>query len=878
MSPIQQMLLGVGAVATKTYVDDVFNTYLYKGSSSTQSINNGIDLSGEGGLTWIKARNDTVNHFLYDTERGAGKQLHSNTSNDEHTDTNQFSSFNNNGFTLGNNAYTNDSSYNYSSWTFRKAPGFFDVVTYTGNGTTNTQISHSLGSNVGMVMVKNLDAAENWFVWHKGFSTDHLGDPSQGYLRLNTTTHAQEHHSAWGTSAARTSTYFTVGTANETNKSGDDYVAYVFAGGKSTTDKAVDFDGSGDYLSLPSTTDLNLTGDFTIEFWVYPRSQSTSRQTILQTNRSFGAKYAVLQIQNDTQSGLSKKAQLWDYDMNSGYAIAYSNADIEEDEWTHIAFTRESGTIKIWINGKLDKTTTGLSDSIEFGDTSSFIGNHSNSYYLNAKLSNLRIVKGQALYTTNFNVPSDPLTQTSQNAVSSNVKLLCCNGATAAASTVTPVTITANGDPTVTTNSSIFDDTAAHVFGESGSESVIKCGSYKGAGSAGLEVNVGWEPSWLMIKVTSRTGDWYIMDSMRGVVTSGNDEYLKANESDAEGSADVIEFTSTGFKVISTGTHWNNSAETYSFTAIRRSDGYVGKPPELGTDVFAMDTGNASATIPTFDSNFVVDFGIMRSPGVVDNNNTGARLTGTGGMRTNGTNAETDYGSQWAWDSNAGWVANNNYQSSTQSWMWSRRGQGFDVVTYTGDDVTGRQIPHSLNKIPEMMWVKNRDNANENWATYHKGLNGGTNPQFKEVWINNSNAEMDTDVWNDEAPTSTHFSLNSNGRVNDTANNYIAILFASVDGISKVGYYTGTGSTQTITTGFQPRFLMFKKSSGVQRWFVIDTTRGWGSGDDKWLDLADTIAHVSYDFGAPPSTGFTLTNTQSASNENGSSYIYYAHA
>ena len=58
MSPIQQMLLGVGAVATKTYVDDVFSTYVYKGTGSARSINNGINLSGKGGLVWVKKRNN----------------------------------------------------------------------------------------------------------------------------------------------------------------------------------------------------------------------------------------------------------------------------------------------------------------------------------------------------------------------------------------------------------------------------------------------------------------------------------------------------------------------------------------------------------------------------------------------------------------------------------------------------------------------------------------------------------------------------------------------------------------------------------------------------------------------------------------------------
>ena len=82
MSPIQQMLLGVCAVATKTYVDDLFKTYLYWGNESVRSINTGINMSGKGGLVWVKARNDSHQHHLFDTVRGANKMLASDADSD----------------------------------------------------------------------------------------------------------------------------------------------------------------------------------------------------------------------------------------------------------------------------------------------------------------------------------------------------------------------------------------------------------------------------------------------------------------------------------------------------------------------------------------------------------------------------------------------------------------------------------------------------------------------------------------------------------------------------------------------------------------------------------------------------------------------------
>ena len=106
------------------------------------------------------------------------------------------------------------------------------------------------------------------------------------------------------------------------------------------------------------------------------------------------------------------------------------------------------------------------------------------------------------------------------------------------------------------------------------------------------------------------------------------------------------------------------------------------------------------------------------------------------------------------------------------------------------------------------------------------------------------------------------------------------MLFASVDGISKVGSYTGNGaSSQTITTGFQPRFIIIKNiDQSGKSWMVLDTVRGWASGNDNYLQLNDSAAQLSHDFGNPTSTGFYLHGGGSTYNGSGTNYIYYAHA
>ena len=141
-------------------VDEVFSTFLYDGNSSTQTITNNIDLSNEGGLVWIKSRSDGQSHELVDTVRGNTKFIRTNSTTANRTSSSgDVTGFTSSGFSLGasTTAGVNNSSNEYVSWTWRKAPKYFDIVTYTGTGSNQT-INHNLGSVPGMIAVKNLDS------------------------------------------------------------------------------------------------------------------------------------------------------------------------------------------------------------------------------------------------------------------------------------------------------------------------------------------------------------------------------------------------------------------------------------------------------------------------------------------------------------------------------------------------------------------------------------------------------------------------------------------------------------------------------------------------------------------------------------------------
>ena len=166
---IPQLMLGVGA-SKKTYMDEVFSTHLYKGTGSSLTINNGIDVSGEGGLVWVKKRTGSTDNSLFDTETGVNKRIVTNSAAaTESLSSNQ--TFTSTGFTF-NNSFDdlNDSSSDYTSWTFRKAKGFFDVVTYTGTGSART-VAHNLGCVPGLIVIKCTADSESWMVFHKALST-----------------------------------------------------------------------------------------------------------------------------------------------------------------------------------------------------------------------------------------------------------------------------------------------------------------------------------------------------------------------------------------------------------------------------------------------------------------------------------------------------------------------------------------------------------------------------------------------------------------------------------------------------------------------------------------------------------------------------------
>ena len=654
MSGISKKLMGTTAAAGggPLAIEDVFSTYLYTGNGSTQTITNGIDLAGEGGLVWVKTRAVPDNHSLVDTERGGDFELNSNTTSGQGGG--MGFSFNSDGFTLGSST-KNANTAPYASWTFRKAPRFFDVVTWTGTGSPRT-IAHNLGVEPGCIIVKAVSGAalggvSDWTVYHRGVDAT---NPEQYRLYLNTGGARVDQTNPWNDTSP-TSTEFTVGTDSYLNANGDNYVAYLFA--------------------------------------------------------------------------------------------------------------------------------------------------------------------------------HDPLGP--------------------------------SGD---------------------GSDGLIACGSYTGNGSAdGPEIDLGWEPQWVLLKNASAGSNWLMYDVMRGLTVgtsnAGPDQLLQPHTSNAEYTDFHLSPNATGFKVRDTGGDTNTSGQTFIYIAIRRGPM---RAPTSGTEVYntILRTGT-SATASVTGVGFSPDLIISGARNANRTHGFFTRLHGAGkyqistaetGEYSNTTTLTSFDMDGYSVGSDTGATAINT-SDNLVSWNFKRTTNVYDTVVYTGTG-SATTVSHNLGIAPELMIIKGRSTSfDRRWIVY-------TGTANKYMRLNTTDSlYTDGTVFNNTSPSATSFTVGTSGNTNASGETYIAHLFGTLSGISKVGSYTGNGTSQTIDCGFTSgaRFVLIKKSSGTGDWWVFDTARGIVSGNDPALNLNTTSGEDSnYDMIDPDGSGFIVTTAGYDMNASGDTYIFLA--
>jgi hypothetical protein len=442
-------------------------------------------------------------------------------------------------------------------------------------------------------------------------------------------------------------------------------------------------------------------------------------------------------------------------------------------------------------------------------------------------------------------------------------------------------------------------------FGAAGTDNVITCGSFNTDSNGYANITLGYEPAWVMYKVTDTTGGWGMGDVMRGMPantltagTGGNTQRLFANTSAAETTETnyVCNVTSTGFAFHSGGYPSN----TFIYIAIRRGPM---KTPTDATTVFLPQTrtgNNTASTLVTGPSwpldmlwisrrtgggagtGGFADVDRLRGAGYNNPNSalllpssTDGEYTGASAQGFNGAS-----GDQYKYILPSGAGANGLVNASGVTYidyMFQRAPGFFDEVCYTGNATIGRTVNHNLGVAPELLIVKGRSAilSGYDWYVYTSPT-GNANT----LYLNLTSGSTSTGAWNSTTPTSTTFTLDNTSPVNRNGSDYVSYLFASVSGVSKVGSYTGNGTTQTINCGFAggARFVLIKRTDAAGDWYVYDTARGMTTLTDPYLFLNSTAAE-SATLGSVTTvtTGFAVNaSILAAINTSAATYIFLA--
>ena len=620
-----------GAGGAALDVEDVFSTYLYTGNDSTQTITNGVDLDGEGGLVWIKNRSSSgTNHSIFDSESGAtgGTRLRPNLSNglQAFNGTAVFTT-SSTGFALNNDASNdlNDSSYNYVSWTFRKAPKFFTCLTYTGSASASQTISHDLGAVPGFMVIKKTSGSGTWYARHRHDYDD--------FYMLNATDAASSYANLWA-SYDPTDVDFKVGTS-DVNNNGDTYVAYLWAhndgDGEFGPDADQDIIKCGSYTNSGSAWSVDL--GFEPQFLIRKLADGTSDWQITDTMRGLYPK---------GQNAKNLRANTSNAENNAG-GIQITPTGIEgtgngaTGTWIYIAIRRgplappESAT-EVFA---MDYQGNGTTDPAY---VSGFVTDFGIRYYLPGG-ANAYPISGSRLTGTNRLTTRSTSAQVSQSSLtwdymngwynpdsnSTNVfshmwkrapNYMDCVAYTGVASAQTLThnlgvvpemiwikkrseasyygfvvyhgttgnmylanTFSSGYGGSNAVNHSTISDTTFEVRNGNGEANepgethiaylfaslagISKVGSVTHSGTTNVDCGFTSGARFVLLKRTDASGDWYIWDSTRGIV-SGNDPYLLLNTTGAEvTNTDYIDQLSSGFTITSSLT-----AGDYMFYAI----------------------------------------------------------------------------------------------------------------------------------------------------------------------------------------------------------------------------------------------------------------------------------------------------------------------
>lgn len=414
-------------------------------------------------------------------------------------------------------------------------------------------------------------------------------------------------------------------------------------------------------------------------------------------------------------------------------------------------------------------------------------------------------------------------------------------------------------------------------FGDNGDESIIKCGSF--TGSSGTEIDLGWEPQWIMFKNRTSAGNWQIIDTARGFFSRADDRQLMANLFAVESNNNLASLTPSGFE-------WLPSAasSTYIYIAIRRPM----KIPEAGVDAkflglnsyFSLNAYTETNDYQQITTGNYVDWGWQWLNG--DGFKFFTRMLGAGYFTTG--NAALNTSAASLFDYMNGFephYANNVGGYSPRQVFGFTKARGFfDVVVYQGSN-SSYYHDHNLGAVPELMFVKCITGAETPWKVYYTGIG----PDY-ELDLGSSAAKYAGSSWDNASdvgvdPTDTQFHVKAaSAVVNNSNHDYVNYLFASVDNVCKIGTYSGSSSNIDLTIGFLPSLFIVKKldsgTSGGGNWIMWNYALGIVAGNDPRVRINSGGYYTTTDCVDPINNGIRILTGNTYWNEAGSDFLYIA--
>ena len=866
----------------------------YDGSATNVSYEYGLNFTPD--FVWIKNRTYTNDHGLYDSSRGATKYIAPNTTGAEATYSTVLTSFDTGGFTFGSNPGGNRDGDDFVAWCL-KANGGTTSSNTDGSTTTTVQANqdagfsivsdsaggpntygHGLSQAPEMIIAKTRLTTGDWYVYHKDLNGGTT--PENYFIKLNSTDaeifNASSGGSIWN-STAPTSTVFSYGTTI------GNAIAYCF--------HSVDgFSKIGSYTGNGSSNIIE-TG-FEPAFVMFKRTNAANNWLILDNKRNTSNPRNCLLIPNATNVEDCTDAAYNVNFLSNGFELLSNGTSINDSGGTYIfmafaadpdteaptvaksfstvAYTGDGSTRSIdglgfepsltWIKGRTNTASHQIFDTIrgatkglnsdanvaEFTNTSMLTSFDSDGFTLGGQSS----VNGSGVDYVAWAWKADDNESTIEQ-VLNDVDAKAIYTLESNANDVTGnYNATASG---ITYSSGKFGNAATYsgTNASSGSKIYVSNNVY-GSSTSVFSVS-------LWIKCTNTSGEIPIAGN--GGTIGGTQGYALYLNS---GSLALTFRSSNGNQDFYYGSSINDNS--WHHLVLTFNNGPYALYLDGLLELSGTTTNFLNNTTPSFDTYFGnrwnrdesgVIAGQIDQIRIYDSPLTAASVTNLYN-ETQAQNSTLDIGTKTA--------------LSIQSIVSANANAGFSIVKFQANSTNAApfKVPHGLSAAPDLIIVKDLDNA-VGWHVYSSVF---STPAQSYLQLNSTAAALtgNTNIWDNTAATSTVFSMKSGYAVTAGAN-CIAYCFHSVSGYSKIGSYTGngSGSGQTITTGFQPDWIILKCTSVASEWVIVDSVRG-----DAYLLAESSGAEVSpytaIDF---LSTGFKLTGT--SYNESGRTFIYWTH-